>query len=93
MLLTRQHPPVMLFDLRDCNMYQHVNVPTRHRINETNRILDLVLTICDNLIDNVESCAPLGKSDHNVLKFDIKCNTSSDESSSDTFLRKLIMHV
>ena len=58
--------------VRDSFMYQHVTESTRQRGNDRPSCLDLVFTNKEELIDTVEQVAPLGKSDHSVLKFDIK---------------------
>jgi hypothetical protein len=47
-------------------LMQHVSSPTRARDGNTPHILDLVLTNYP-FIDDIDFCAPLGKSDHCVL--------------------------
>ncbi len=60
-------------------MYQHVNIPTRFRLNQNANILDLVLTNEQNMIpDGVNAEAPLGASDHVLLSFDFQCYTWSN---------------
>jgi len=49
---------------------QNVTSPTRARGEDTPHILDLVISN-DNFIDDIDYCAPLGKSDHASLV--IKC--------------------
>jgi len=57
---------VFLNTLHKLLLQQHVNFPTRSRGNDTPHILDLVITD-SQLIHNIDTLAPLGKSDHVVL--------------------------
>ena len=59
--------------IRDCFLYQHVQNPTHSRKNQTENILDLIFTNEDGMIEDIKYEAPLGKSDHLVLKFDYMC--------------------
>ena len=54
---------------------QHVLFPTRIRGIQTPHILDLVLTY-ENVIDQINSLSPLGKSDHCILHVvcDLECS-------------------
>ena len=47
-------------------LHQHVNFPTRARGSDTPHILDLIITDTQ-FIHNIDTLAPLGKSDHVVL--------------------------
>ena len=58
--------------VRDCYLTQHVTENTRQRGSDTPSCLDLVFTNKEELINEVEQVAPLGKSDHSILKFDLK---------------------
>ena len=60
--------------VRDCFLTQHVQEPTRQRGSDNPSCLDLVFTNNEDLIDQIEYLAPLGKSDHSLLKFDLKLN-------------------
>ena len=62
--------PELLFDLR---LYQHVHFPTPFRTSQSSLLLDLVLTNEENMITNITSCDPLGKSDHIVIQFKYLC--------------------
>ena len=53
--------------LSDYYFTQMILKPTRHRLNQSSNILDLVITNDDNWVSNIEFLPPLGKSDHNVL--------------------------
>ena len=58
--------------LRDCYLTQHIMKPTRGRGDNNPSILDLVLTNNENIINNIDHQAPLGKSDHSVLTVTVK---------------------
>ena len=60
---------------RDCFYTQHVTENTRQRGQDKPSCLDLVFTNSEYLIDSVEQIAPLGKSDHSILKFELKIKT------------------
>ena len=51
---------------------QLITKPTRYRIGQNPSTLDLVFASDSNLITNIQYMAPLGKSDHVVLKFNIQ---------------------
>ena len=40
------------------------NKPTRGRVNQDPRVLDLILTNEDGMVTDIEHYSPLGKSDH-----------------------------
>lgn len=63
--------------LKDCFLIQHVDRPTRYRGDQKPSILDLVLTNEENVIKNMQYCAPLGNSDHCALVFEYKCIAES----------------
>ena len=58
----------------DCNLEQHVSLPTRG-----NNILDIILTSDLPIKDGVRILAPVANSDHNVLIFSIDCNKGQDK--------------
>ena len=55
--------------IRDSFLIQKVKKPTRHRQGEKPNILDLVLVNDDQLISEIEHVDSVGKSDHDVLMF------------------------
>ena len=59
--------------IRDCYYFQHVTEPTRQRGSDTPSTLDLILSNEEHMVKNLQYQAPLGKSDHSVLLFDIIC--------------------
>ncbi len=74
--------------LRDGYLYQHIRTNTRTRGNQEPSLIDLVLTNEQNMVDNIETQSPLGKSDHTVINFDYKCYNIQPHSTQ----RKMIFH-
>ena len=52
---------------------QHVRKPTRYCAGQKPSLLDLRFPREPHLVDRIQSSAPLGKSDHVILKFDYPC--------------------
>jgi len=65
--------------VNDSYLHQHVTNPTRARANQCPGVLDLVLTNEENMLSDLQFMAPLGKSDHAVLSFELKCYTVVEE--------------
>ena len=57
--------------LRDAFLSQMVLKPTRRREGQQANILDLVIVNNEKVISEVEHLPPIGKSDHEVLKFNL----------------------
>ena len=57
----------------DCFLIQYVREPTRGQ-----NTLDLVMSKEGITIENVETCMPLGSSDHDVVKFDLKTEVEEE---------------
>ena len=57
--------------LRDIFLIQKVTKPTRHRDGQRSTVDDLILVSEDNLISDISHLDPLGKSDHDILVFDL----------------------
>ena len=72
--------------VRDCFLHQHVKDPTHSRQNQAENILDLVFTNEEGMVDVIQHDAPLGKSDHLVLKFSFSCYKDDSQPSSSKFL-------
>ena len=72
--------------LRDTYLYQYVNQNTRGRGSDTPHLLDLVLTSEEGMVDNIHYEAPLGKSDHCTLRFDLNCATEVHEKTFKKFI-------
>ena len=56
--------------IRDLFLTQHVDENTRHRGGDNPSLLDIILTNDENYISKIEYLAPLGKSDHSIIKFE-----------------------
>ena len=59
--------------VRDCFLFQHVTEHTRQRGNDNPSTLDLIFSNEENMVSNLDILAPLGKSDHTIIKFTINC--------------------
>ena len=59
--------------LRDAFLFQHVDMPTRGRVNNQPSLIDLILTNEQGMISDLEILSPLGKSDHACIKFWFNC--------------------
>ena len=55
--------------IRDSYLTQHILEPTRGRGTDQPSLLDLLFTSNEDSIENIEMYAPLGKSDHSLIKF------------------------
>lgn len=71
--------------VRDSFLIQHVNKPTHFRANQTPNVLDLVFTNEQAMIDTVRHEAPLGKSHHQTLFFNLKCYTQKKLMNASRF--------
>ena len=57
----------------DSFLTQHISTPTRGRGTNNPSLIDLIFTSNEDNIDNVSLHAPLGKSDHSLIKFIYRC--------------------
>ena len=69
---------VFLESTRDAFLFQPVTEPTRHRANQKRNLLDLVFRT-DDSVDNVRLEAPIGKSDHCSIAFEVQMNYIKNE--------------
>ena len=70
-----QHRATVFMEcIRDCFLYQHVTQPMHIRGGSIGNTLDLMSNE-EGMVGNVEHSAPLGKSDHMVLKFNFQAYT------------------
>ena len=69
-------------------LFQHVGEPTHYRALQKPNILDLILTTRQDLISDIRIFAPLGKSHHVVLDFDIICSSYSDHVTTKLLVGK-----
>ena len=58
---------------RDGFLHQHIKSPTRGRGSDEPSLLDLFFTPDEESVENVELDAPLGKSDHSLIKVTYRC--------------------
>ena len=58
---------------RDCFFHQHIEKPTRRRVDDEPSTLDLIFTNEEMQVSKVIHSPPLGKSDHDVLTFEFQC--------------------
>lgn len=81
------HPAFQFVEcLRDCFFYQHVQEPTHERGADKPNVLDLIITNEENMVQNINYEAPLGKSHHNILIFDYHCYTNPQEKKTPKFI-------
>ena len=68
------HPAYKFLDAtRDAFLIQHQKTHTRHRQGQESSLLDLVFTNEEGMINDIETTASVGKSDHATLIIDFKC--------------------
>jgi hypothetical protein len=81
------HPAAVFTNIvRETFMTQHVDQPTHYRGSQAANTLDLILTDDEDLVDNIEYEAPIGKSHHSVLRFDINCQNDNSIPPRETYL-------
>ncbi len=64
---------VFLEAIRDSFLYQHVRHPTHYRCEQTPSTIDLLFTNEDSMLSDLHHNAPLGKSHHVSLTFNLNC--------------------
>ena len=69
--------------VRDNFLYQHVKSPTHYRAEQTPTLIDLILTNEEGVVKNVVHSAPLGKSHHQVLSFDVRASAEIEEGNDE----------
>ena len=74
--------------IRDCYFFQHITEPTRQGGTDTPSTLDLIFTNEDHMIEDINIEAPLGNSDHSILKFKFKCSMQNAPPKMKTMLKK-----
>lgn len=71
-----------LTKIQDFYWVQHVHSPTRCRGDDMPSLLDLAITNEEDMIQHIETEAPLGSSDHVLLAFKYFCFTHKTKSES-----------
>ena len=74
--------------LRDSFLFQHVTDYTRQRGNDEPSTLDLVLSNEENMVQELQIKAPLGKSDHSTLEFNYICDSTKEAPKIKTMYHK-----
>ena len=67
---------------RDAYLEQMVIRPTRNRDGQNSNILDLVFVNEASIISDIDHTSPIGKSDHQVLRFSLYVNIQSGDNSA-----------
>jgi len=62
-----------LSSFREWYLWQHMDNSTHFRAQQAANILDLVMTNEEGMVQNLNYCEPIGKSDHVSLQWDLKC--------------------
>ena len=66
-----------LESFRDWFLFQHSSQPTHYRAEQRANILDVVKTNEEGMVDDLEIGEPVGRSDHVVLSWSLKCYADS----------------
>ena len=74
--------------LRDCYLFQHITQFTRKRGSDYPSVLDLVFTNEENMVQDVELIAPVGKSDHSKVLFNFVGEICKKSPHIQTFYHK-----
>ena len=72
--------------LKDAYFEQHIKEPTRGRGSDTPSTLDVMITKSDDVLEDVSIEAPLGKSDHAIIKASLLCNYTPKPITKTRFL-------
>ena len=68
--------------VQDAYLFQHVKEPTRFRDGVEPSLLDLIMTNEEHMIERLDYCPGLGKSDHVLIKGQLACYSTSVEAAS-----------
>ena len=81
------HPASLFLECtRDCFLTQLVKMPTHYRGSQAHNTLDLILTNKEETVGEVLIEAPLGKSHHAVILFNINCNLHDTSEKKDSYI-------
>ena len=67
--------------VQDCYLCQHVTIHTRFREGTLPSTLDLIFTDQENNVDELKCSAPLGKSDHCVITWELRTASQKQRES------------
>lgn len=79
-----------LSSIHDNYLFQLVDENTHYKPNTNPSLIDLILTNNNEFVENIEYYAPIGKSHHLVLNFNIQCDLPSPEPN--TTVKYLLNH-
>ncbi len=65
------YPNIFLENIRGCHLEQLITEKTRYRHGQNPSTLDLLFASNPSLIENIKHLPPLGKSDHDVISFNV----------------------
>ena len=68
-----QHSARLVESMRDAFLFQHVELPSCFHLGQEPSTLNLILTNEENMVQESNSRAGLGKSDHIVISFKFMC--------------------
>ena len=68
----------------DLFLIQHQKLPTRFRRGQKENTLDLVFTYKEELVTNIETLAPIGMSDHNMLLVQLNLKPDNETKKKPT---------
>jgi len=72
-LVSNSHEQLFVDTIHYEALSQLVSQPTQFCIGSEPHLLDLLLTNEVNMVENIEYCSSLGKSDHVCVKFLVNC--------------------
>lgn len=72
--------------MRDTFLHQHIISPTHFHASHRANILDLVFTNEEGMINNIKHEAPLGKSHHQTLIFNLNCYAPREGANKTSYL-------
>ena len=77
--------------VRDTFLTQHVTELTHYRGSNTPNTLDVIFTNEEGMIENLKDLAPVGKSHHTLLKYNLCCYTKSmyDKGNYDGMIKMM----
>jgi hypothetical protein len=72
------HQATKFFDcVKDTFLIQHILEPTHYRGTQQANVLDLVFTNEEGMVEDIQYEAPLGKSHHAMIAFNLMCYTNN----------------
>ncbi len=86
-LTSLEHPSYKFFQtVQDAYLIQHQMEPTHFRHGTEDSLLDLIFTNEEDMVSDLNTLAPIGKSDHATLKFTFNCNITINSTRTYKYL-------